>query len=238
MSCVLGADWAALLEASMGRGCSSCPVLLVLPLNTPENLVLSLLLRRAAVTSSVLSFELPDATSPLPLRRCSRKRLRADMRSSVEALGRERSNKMSRRAERRRCDIPASGCRGGASISGSCSSTEEREFTGRRSTRLMMTISSCSHTCNYDRKLTTVGTCRTHSITMDPHTLDGTCGCREARGCLDPVRNRRCILNIQAPRRGNPLMRLQLLLPRKVLGRCQTAARQRRFVGPRSRLQA
>jgi hypothetical protein len=124
-----------------GGGCGSLwssARLLVLEWNTSLNRTLILLLRRAAVISSSLALALPE-TSPLWFRRCSRKRLRAEMRSSEEASGRERKYIMSRKAERRRCVMSVSGCRGGASESGSCSSSpaELREVVGRKSTRLV-----------------------------------------------------------------------------------------------------
>ena len=142
-SCALEACCEPLLEASAeGIGGSSCAVTLVLPPpNTPVNRVLSLLLRLAFVMSSVLSvlsFTGP-ATSPLPFLLCSLSRLNAEMRSSVDAFGLERKAITSRNMERRRWDM-VSGCRGGASASGSSSSIEPLEFTGRRSTRLVLLL--------------------------------------------------------------------------------------------------
>lgn len=61
------------------------------------------------------------------------------MRSSGDALGRWRRDRMSRNAVRRRCEISPSGLRGGVRSSGFGEMVESCDVTGLRSTRLTLT---------------------------------------------------------------------------------------------------
>lgn len=99
-------------------------------------LILLLLLSLVLATFSTLGLVLSPARSPLWFLRCSLRRLRAPIRSSADEFGKWRNNKISRIAVRRRCDVSASGFRGGASWSWPWEAEESWESTGRRSTRL------------------------------------------------------------------------------------------------------
>lgn len=119
-------------------GLASCLSLLALGVKTPLNraLILLLLLSLAPSTFSTLWFGLSPAKSPLWFARCSLRRRRALIRSSADAFGNWRNERISRSALRRRCEVSASGFSGGASWSWSCEPEESWEFTGLRSTRL------------------------------------------------------------------------------------------------------
>lgn len=80
-------------------------------------LILLLLLSLVLATFSTLGLVLSPGRSPLWFLRCSLSRLRAPIRSSADEFGKWRNNKISRIAVRRRCDVSASGFRGGASWS-------------------------------------------------------------------------------------------------------------------------
>lgn len=100
----------------------------------------TLLRSRGCATSSTstLAFAGLDSTaSPERFKRCSRRRRSAMMRSSVEALGRWRRDRMSRKALRRRCEASASGVVVVVVVGSSALGVVESwEVTGRRSTRL------------------------------------------------------------------------------------------------------
>ena len=118
-------------------GLASCLSLRARAVKTPLKRALILrLLSLALSTFSTLWFGLFAERSPLWFARCSLRRRRALIRSSVEAFGKWRNERISRSALRRRCEVSASGFRGGASWSRSCEAEESWEFTGRRSTRL------------------------------------------------------------------------------------------------------
>lgn len=112
-------------------GLSSLLSLRVRPAKTSLRRLLILLL----LVSSTLAFGPLPAKSPLLFLRCSLRRRKAPMRSSVEALGRWRRERISRNAVRRRCDVSPSVFSGGASPSKFWESYESRDCTGRRSTR-------------------------------------------------------------------------------------------------------
>lgn len=114
-------------------GLSSRPLLR--PPNTPLNLTLILLLLLCPAAASSAT----STPSSLLFLLCSLSLLSAEIRSSADASGRERKERISRMTERRRRERSASDWRGGARWSGSTPAVDEVvecEVTGRRSTRL------------------------------------------------------------------------------------------------------